>query len=65
MARVDPPGERECDRCGRQEVWDDDRGVWMAVGDDETRGRAHCVHEWDITGTYNPIARPESSGLSR
>jgi len=57
MATIDPPRERECDRCGRQEVWDDDRGTWVAPrGDGTVSGKPHCVHEWDITGSYHPLA---------
>lgn len=57
MVRIDPPSERECERCGRQEVWDDAAGVWRAVEvDGEVRtGRAHCLHDWDINGSYHPV----------
>ncbi|WEL17928.1 Zn finger domain containing protein [Halorhabdus sp. SVX81] len=54
MIRIAPPNERKCERCGRKEVWDDDRGVWAARDDDWT-GSPHCLHEWDINGSYNPI----------
>lgn len=53
MIRIVPPNERECERCGRVEVWDDDRGVWAASG--EQTGKAHCLHEWDINGNYSPV----------
>ena len=54
MAILHPPDERTCERCGREEVWSDDRGTWVGTG---SLGNPHCVHVWDITGTYNPIVR--------
>lgn len=56
MAILEPPEERTCERCGRREVWSDDSGTWVARSEDD-RGRPHCVHVWDVTGTYNPIDR--------
>lgn len=58
MVTVTPPDERECERCGRHEVWDDDRETWVVadVDDEEAVGTVHCVHEWDVNGTYSPIA---------
>ncbi len=55
MAVLEPPTRRACERCDRTEVWSDERGTWVADGDD--RGNPHCVHVWDITGTYNPVKR--------
>jgi hypothetical protein len=57
MAEVVPPTERECERCGRTDVWDETSETWVAVEDDGERltGEPHCVHEWDITGNYNPF----------
>jgi len=57
MESVTPPARRECERCGRVAIWDDDAGTWVAVEADGTRrhGQPHCVHEWDINGTHNPI----------
>lgn len=57
MATIDPPRERSCLRCGRIEGWDDEQMTWVAKHEDGSpqRGRKHCVHEWDITGNYNPI----------
>lgn len=55
MSTVDPPEKRRCTHCGRAEVWDDDESTW--VGADSDPGQPHCVHEWDITGNYNPFAR--------
>ena len=53
-----PPDRRECQRCGRIDVWDADVENWViAVGDGERRvGDKHCIHEWDINGAYNPVA---------
>lgn len=58
MATIDPPRERSCLRCDRTEHWDDERTKWVAKREDGAlkRGRKHCVHEWDITGNYNPIS---------
>jgi len=63
MSELRKPDERECERCGRREVWDDDRDTWrVADGDDVADapgdgavGAVHCVHEWDIDGSYRPI----------
>ncbi|MHB9286545.1 HEWD family protein [Halobacteriales archaeon Cl-PHB] len=54
MTTVTPPSERTCERCGRQEVWSDERRTWVADPDGDP-GTPHCLHEWDITGTYNPV----------
>lgn len=53
-----PPRERVCERCGRRDVWDDASENWVvAVVDDERQvGTPGCVHEWDINGSYNPVA---------
>lgn len=52
------PDDRTCERCGRQEFWDEDRDAWRIVTEDgEPRvGDAYCIHEWDITGEFTPIA---------
>lgn len=57
MATVKPPKRRMCERCGRQDVWDDEQGAWVAAEVDgkKEQGRPHCLHEWDITGTYSPL----------
>ena len=55
MTRIDPPQERECTCCGRQEVWDEARGTWAAENGGDGLGRPHCVHEWDISGAYSPV----------
>lgn len=54
MAEVVPPTERKCERCGRRDVWDEASETWVATVDRLT-GEPHCVHEWDITGNYNPF----------
>ncbi len=57
MTAITSPRERECERCGRRDVWDDEEITWrIAVVDDEKRsGNPHCLHEWDINGTFNPV----------
>ncbi|MFB6202303.1 MAG: HEWD family protein [Halorhabdus sp.] len=54
MIQIEPPAERTCERCGRNEVWDDEAEVWRSP-DETDAGRAHCLHEWDINGAYNPV----------
>ncbi|MFB6090467.1 MAG: HEWD family protein [Halobellus sp.] len=52
------PTERTCERCGREEVWDDDAGTWrLAEGDDgePVVGSPYCIHEWDINGSFVPF----------
>lgn len=58
MVEVVPPSERECLRCGRRDVWSDGESTWVVVEEDGQRptGAPHCLHDWDINGTYNPIA---------
>ena len=53
MVRIKPPSERACERCGREDVWDQDLQSWVIGG---AEGDPYCLHEWDINGTYNPIA---------
>jgi len=57
MVEVVPPSERHCERCGRQEEWDDDQFKWTIVTEDGEKriGQPHCLHEWDINGSYNPL----------
>jgi hypothetical protein len=57
MVRIVPPTERECERCGRKDVWDDERETWVIVEEDGTllAGDPYCLHEWDINGAYNPV----------
>lgn len=55
--QLQTPEERECERCGRREEWDPDSDGWrIARIDGERRiGSLHCIHEWDINGTFDPI----------
>ncbi|MFC7175729.1 HEWD family protein [Halosegnis marinus] len=52
-ATIVPPTERECERCGRRDRWDDETENWVIDG---RRGSPTCIHEWDINGSYNPVA---------
>lgn len=58
MTIIQPPKERACERCGRRDVWDDDAENWVIVEVDGDRrvGTPGCIHEWDINGSYSPIA---------
>lgn len=51
-ATIDPPSERVCERCGREDRWDAQRENW-AIADDV--GDPNCIHEWDINGSYTPV----------
>ncbi|WP_167599418.1 HEWD family protein [Halorussus marinus] len=53
MAELDPPTKRECHRCGRREVWDADAANWTIANGNA--GEPFCIHEWDITGAYQPV----------
>ncbi|WP_323677156.1 HEWD family protein [Halorubellus sp. PRR65] len=57
MADLRKPDERECERCGRREVWDDDHDTWRVPDREDASavGDVHCVHEWDIDGSFRPI----------
>jgi len=48
-----PPGERECECCGRRDVWDDEAEGWLI--ENGSPADAYCIHEWDINGRYNPF----------
>jgi len=54
---LEPPTRRRCERCGRQDTWDESAEKWTIVVEDGERkvGEPHCLHEWDITATYNPF----------
>lgn len=58
MTTLVPPTERVCERCGRRDVWDEDKETWVAADSENESelGNPHCVHEWDINGTFNPFA---------
>lgn len=49
------PRERECQLCGRAEVWNESEENWVVEGD--ALGKLHCIHAWDITGKFSPIRR--------
>lgn len=53
------PDRRECERCGRTEVWDEDVGAWQVHEGNEGRsvGNPFCIHEWDIGGSFSPVER--------
>lgn len=55
--QVRRPTARECEQCGRLERWDDNRDAWQIVIEDGEKqpGNPHCIHEWDINGTFNPL----------
>ena len=55
--QLHPPEERTCERCGRQDVWDESTGHWRIAEEDDRKlaGDPFCIHEWDITATYNPL----------
>ncbi|WP_254274258.1 HEWD family protein [Haloarcula marina] len=58
MVAIVSPRERECERCGRRDVWDDDLQTWRIADDngEKQSGNPRCLHEWDINGTFNPLA---------
>jgi len=51
------PKKRVCERCGRQEVWDEDAESWRIreVEGDRKVGNKYCIHEWDINGAFVPF----------
>lgn len=52
MATIVPPRERTCERCGREDTWNDETENWVVDGD---VGDPFCLHSWDINGSYNPV----------
>lgn len=54
-AQIRTPTERTCQDCGREEHWSESRGNWRVT--DGAVGNVHCIHAWDITGTFTPIER--------
>lgn len=54
---LNPPKNRRCVVCGREDEWDEDTGGWrIRVIDGERRaGNRFCLHEWDIAGTHRPV----------
>jgi hypothetical protein len=57
MTEVVPPKQRTCERCGREDVWDESAQKWVVDDRDgePNYGKPHCLHEWDINGAYNPL----------
>ena len=57
MTSIEPPEERTCERCGRRDVWDEELVSWTIDSEDGEKqvGNPHCLHEWDINGTFNPL----------
>jgi len=57
MVEIVPPRERRCLRCDRKDVWSDDAETWVAAEEEGERqvGVPHCLHEWDINGTYTSV----------
>ena len=55
--QLNPPKERRCLVCGREDVWDDAAGEWRIreADGEKLTGDRFCMHEWDITGTHKPI----------
>jgi len=51
------PTARQCEDCGRQEVWNESTGTWRVAREDGERiaGNVYCIHEWDINGTFVPL----------
>lgn len=57
MVEIEPPTRRSCERCGREDVWDEEANNWVIRVEGGVRlvGDRHCIHEWDINGGYSPI----------
>ncbi|MFB6091884.1 MAG: HEWD family protein [Haloquadratum sp.] len=53
------PSERTCERCGREEVWDEERETWRVAREagEPVVGSPYCIHEWDINGSFVPFER--------
>lgn len=47
------PTKRACEVCGRRERWEPEEETWVIASSDEV-GDPHCIHEWDINGTFLP-----------
>lgn len=58
MTEIVPPTERQCERCGRKDVWNEETGHWAIAVEEGRRlvGNPSCIHVWDITGEYNPVS---------
>ncbi|WP_435332722.1 HEWD family protein [Haloarchaeobius sp. TZWWS8] len=53
MTKLRKPTARECERCDRKERWNDEVEAWRITED--AVGNPHCIHEWNIDGTFSPI----------
>lgn len=51
------PDRRECERCGRVEVWEDAHWRIHETDDGGRVGDPFCIHEWDINGSFPPFDR--------
>jgi hypothetical protein len=51
------PSVRECELCDRSERWDEEDETWRIREEDGERqvGNPHCIHEWNITGSFTPF----------
>jgi hypothetical protein len=51
------PRLRGCERCERREVWSERNDGWRIDAEDGDRkiGDPHCIHEWDVDGTFSPF----------
>lgn len=51
------PDRRVCEQCGRVETWDRAADTWVIERQDGDRqvGDPHCIHEWDINGSFSPV----------
>ncbi|MXV63709.1 hypothetical protein GS429_16915 [Natronorubrum sp. JWXQ-INN-674] len=60
--QVRTPTARVCERCDRAEHWDTTLEAWQLVRKDGEKqvGNPHCLHEWDINGTFNPVVQNKS-----
>lgn len=56
------PTERTCERCGREETWTDDNWRVAEVDGERRTGSVHCVHEWNINGTFVPFEEDAERG---
>lgn len=61
-ARLRKPTVRKCELCGREERWDETVDAWQLASEDGKKlaGNPHCLHEWDINGTFNPLGEKSS-----
>ena len=58
------PTARQCEDCGREEVWNDATGTWRVTRDDDGDrivGDVYCIHEWDINGTFVPVETDDAT----